>query len=131
MAAADDGRIGDVDAVMDLVALLQAAQNGDRVLDRGLVHQHLLETSLERRVLLDVLAVLVQGRGADAVQFTAGQRRLEHIAGVHGALGLARADDGVQLVDEQDDLPLLLGQVVEHGLQPFLELAAELGAGDQ
>ena len=33
----DDGRIGDLDAVMHLVALLQAAQDRDRVLDRGLV----------------------------------------------------------------------------------------------
>jgi hypothetical protein len=37
----------------------------------------------------------------------------------------------VQLVDEQDDLAFLLGEVVEHALQALLELAAELGAGDQ
>src|SRR3546814_12948551 len=37
----------------------------------------------------------------------------------------------VQLVDEQDDLALVLGQVVEHRLEPLPELAAKLGAGDQ
>jgi hypothetical protein len=37
----------------------------------------------------------------------------------------------VQLVDEQDDLAFVLGQIVQHGLQALLELAAELGAGDQ
>ena len=57
-------------------------------------------------VLFDVLPVLVQGGGADAVQFAAGQHRLEQVAGVHGALGLARAHDGVQLIDEEDDLAL-------------------------
>ena len=31
----------------------------------------------------------------------------KQVAGVHGALGLAGADDGVQLVDEQDDLAAL------------------------
>jgi hypothetical protein len=118
-------------AVVDLVALLQAAQDGDGVLDVRLVDQHLLEAPLQRRVLLDVLAVLVERGGADAVQLAAGQRGLEHVAGVHRALGLAGADHGVQLVDEQDDLPFLLGEVVEHGLQALLELAAELGAGDQ
>ena len=46
------------------------------------------------------------GGGADAVQLAARERRLEHVAGVHGALGGAGADDGVQLVDEQDDLAL-------------------------
>jgi hypothetical protein len=41
-----------------------------------------------------------------AVQLAAGQHRLEHVAGVHGALGGAGADHGVQLVNEQDDLAL-------------------------
>ena len=96
-----------------------------------LVHQHRLEAALQRRVLLDVLAVLVQRGRADGVQLAARQHRLEHVAGVHGALGRARADDGVQLVDEQDDLPGRVGDLLEHGLEPLLELAAVLGAGDQ
>ena len=43
----------------------------------------------------------------------------------------AGADDGVELVDEEDDLPCGVGDFLEHGLQPLLELAAILGAGDQ
>src|SRR5579885_650743 len=127
----DDRRIGDVDAVVNLVSLLQAAQEGDGVLDRGLIDQHLLEAPLERRVLLDVLAVLIQRRGAHAVQLATRQRRLQHVAGVHGALGLAGADHGVQLVDEEDDLPFLLGEIVENRFEALLELAAEFRAGDE
>ena len=56
----DDRRVGDLHAVVHLVLLLQAAQDGDRGLDAGLVDQHLLEAALERGVLLDVLAVLVR-----------------------------------------------------------------------
>ena len=41
------------------------------------------------------------------------------------------ADDRVQLVDEEDDLALVLGHLVDHRLQPLLELAAVLRAGDQ
>ena len=126
-----DRRIGDLDPVVHLVALLQAAQDRDGVLDRGLIHQHLLEAPLERGILLDVLAVLVERGGADAVQLAARERRLEHVAGIHGAFGLAGADHGVQLVDEQDDLAFLLGQIVQHRLEALLELAAELGAGDE
>ena len=44
--------------------------------------------------------------------------------------GRARADDGVQLVDERDDLARRVLDVVEDGLEPFLELAAVLRAGD-
>ena len=38
------------------------------------------------------------------------------------------ADHGVQLVDEGDDLALGVGDLLEHGLQALLELAAVLGA---
>ena len=58
----------------------------------GSLDQHLLEAALERGVLLDVLAVLVERGGADAVQLAARQRGLEHVAGVDRALGLAGAD---------------------------------------
>ena len=37
----------------------------------------------------------------------------------------------MQLVDEQDDLALALGDLLEDGLQALLELAAVLGAGHQ
>ena len=57
----------------------------------------------QRRVALD-LAVLGQRRRADHPQLAAGQHRLEHVGGVHRALGRAGAEHGVQLVDEQDDL---------------------------
>ena len=117
--------------MVHLVALLQAAQNRDGVLDRGLVHQHLLEAPLERCVLLDVLAILIQRRGTDAVQLPARQCGLEHVAGIHGPFGLAGAHHGVQLIDEEDDLALLLGEIVQHRFQALLKFAPELGAGDQ
>ena len=61
----DERRVGDAHAVVDLVALAQAAQDRDRLLDVRLVDEDRLEAPLERRVLLDVLAVLVERRRAD------------------------------------------------------------------
>jgi hypothetical protein len=58
-------------------------------------------------------------------------RRLEHVARVHRAFGLAGAHHGVQLVDEDDGLAFVFGQLVEHGFQALFKLAAELGAGQQ
>ena len=78
-----------------------------------------------------MLAVLVERRRADRVQLAAGEHRLEQVGGVHRALGRAGPDDRVELVDEQDDPALGVLDLLEHGLQPLLELAAELGAGDQ
>ena len=114
-----------------LVLLLEAAQDRDGVLHRRLGDEDRLEAPRQRRILLDVLAVLVERGGADAVQLAARQRGLQQVAGIHGALGLAGADDGVQLVDEQDDAAALGLHLGQHGLQPLLELAAVLGAGDQ
>ena len=118
-------------AVEDLVLLLEATQNRDGVLDGRLAHHNGLETTGERRVLLDVLTVLVERGRADRMQVATGERRLEDVAGVHGALGGTRAHDGVELIDEQDDLTFRFLHFLEHGLQAVLELAAVLGAGDQ
>ena len=126
----DEGGIGDVHPVVDLVTLLQTPEDGDRVLDPRLVHEHGLETAFEGRVLLHVLAVLVQGGGPDAVQLAARERGLEHVAGIHRALRPTRSDHGVELVDEEHDPTLLLRQVVQQRLHALLELAAELRARD-
>ena len=127
----DRRRVLDADLVMDLVALLQPAQDRDRVLDGRLVDLHRLKAPLERRVLLDVLAVLVERRRADRPQLAAGEHRLEQVGGVDGALRGARADDRVQLVEEQHDLPAGVLDLLQHGLQALLELAAVLRAGQQ
>jgi hypothetical protein len=49
------------------------------------------------------MLIVERGR-ADAAQLAARQRRLEHVGRVHGAFGRARADQRVQLVDEQHDV---------------------------
>ena len=99
----DDRGVLDAHAVVHLVALLEPAQDRDRVLDGRLVDEDRLEAALERGVLLDVLAVLVERGRADGAQLAAREHRLEQVGGVHRALGGAGADDRVQLVDEQDD----------------------------
>ena len=100
-------------------------------LDGGLADEHLLEAALERGVLLDVLAELVQRGRTDHAQLAAGQHGLEHVPGVHRALaGRAGPDHGVHLVDEGDDLAVGVLDLGEHRLEPLLEVAAVLGARD-
>ena len=116
---------------MQLVFLLEPAQDRDRILDRRLADEHRLEPPRQRRVLFDMLPVFVERGRADAMQFAARQGRLQQIGGVHRAVGLARADQRVHLVDEQDHPARRRRDLVQHRLDPLLELAAIFRAGDQ
>src|SRR2546422_1650544 len=127
----DDRIVGDADAVVNFVPFLEAAQNRDRVFDRRLTHEHWLEAPLERGVLLDVLAVLVQRRRPHDVELAARQRRLQHVGGVHRPFGLPRADERVQLIDEHDVTPFSCRDLFENRLESLLEFSAELGARDE
>ena len=117
--------------MVHFVALLQAAQDGDGVFHRGLADGDRLEAPLERGILLDVLAIFVERGGADGAQLAARQRGLEHVGGVHGAFGGAGAHQGVQFVDEENDLALGFGHFLQQSLQAVFEFAAIFCSGDQ
>ena len=123
--------VGDPHAVMHLVLLLEPPENRDRVGHARLAHQYRLEATLERGVLLDVLAIFIEGRRPDHMQLAPRKRRLEHIGGVHRPFRRAGAHDRMQLIDERDVLALALGELLHHGLEPLFELASILGAGKQ
>ena len=125
----DDGRVLDAHAVMHFVLFLQAAQDGDGVFDVRLAHENDLEAAFERGVFLDVLAIFVERGGADGAQLAARQRRLQHVRGVHRAFGRARADQRVQLVDEENDFALRVFDFFQDGLQAVFKLAAIFRAG--
>ena len=78
-----------------------------------------------------MLAILVQGGGADTVEFAARQRGLQHVGRIGSSFGGAGSNDGVEFVDEEDDLSLGLVDFAQNGLQAIFEFAAVLGAGDQ
>ena len=117
--------------MVHLEALLQAPEDGDGVGHARRLDQHLLEATLEGGVLLHVLAELLEGGRADAMQLAAGEHGLEEVGRVHRAVGLTGADQRVHLVDEQEDPALGVLHLGQHRLETFLELAAVLGAGEQ
>ena len=111
-------------------AVLDATENRNRFLFARFVNLHGLETAFQSGILLDVLAVFLRGRRTDAVQLTTGEFRLEHVAQVHGAFGLACTHDGVDFIDEQQGVAVFFKRV-KHGFQTFLEIAAVLCARHQ
>ena len=69
--------VGNGHAVVSLVAVTQTFKNIDGQLNGRLRYLHRLETTLQRSVLLNMLAVFIQRGGTDGLQFTAGQLGLE------------------------------------------------------
>ena len=120
-----------MDPVMQLVFLLEAAKDRNRVLDGRLRDEYRLKAPGQGRVLLDMLAIFVERRRADAVQFPARQRRLQEVGRVHRPFGLACADQRMHFVDEQDDAAFGRDHFVEHRLEALLELAAIFRSRDQ
>mmetsp|Transcript_45742 Transcript_45742/g.145763 ORF Transcript_45742/g.145763 Transcript_45742/m.145763 type:complete len:302 (+) Transcript_45742:1379-2284(+) len=103
-----------------------------RHLGGGLPNSHGLESALQGGVLLDVAAVLLHGRGANALHLPARERRLEELRGVHARVlpRGPRAHERVQLVYEEND-PRVRNHLLDHLLEALLELPAVLGVGDQ
>ncbi len=121
------GRV--LDVVEGLVAILDARQHLDRFAFGRRIDLDRLEAPLERPILLDVFPVLGRRRRANAADFAARQRRLQDIGGIERTFGRTGTDQRVKLVDEHDDVRVL-GELLHDRFQPFLELTAILGAGD-
>ena len=115
---------------MLLVALAQAPQDFDGVIDGGLTDVDGLETPFQRSIPLDVLAVLIQGCGTDALQLAPGESRLENVGRVDGALRGTSTDQSVDLVDHQDHVPSGL-DLLHDLLEALLKLTAIFGPRDE
>ena len=94
------------------------------------VRPYWLEAALERGVAFDVLPELIEGRSADALQFPTSEGRLEDVRGIDRALRSTRADEHVELVDEEDAVACALN-LFDDLLQALFEFAAVLGTGDE
>ena len=126
-----DRSIGDAHAVVKFVLLLEAAQDRDRVGNGRLADEHGLEAPLQRCVLLDMLAIFVERRRPDAVQLAPCEGGLQQVRRVHRTFGFSGADEGVHLVDEEDDVARGLADLVEDAFQSLFELAAIFRTRDQ
>ena len=114
-----------------LIPVFQSPEDGNGILHCGLIHQHRLETPLQSGILLNILAVLIQRGGSDTVQLAPGQHGLQHIARVHGAIGLSRAHNQMQLIDEQNNLSFAFAYFLQHCFQTFLKLSPVFGTRHQ
>ena len=121
--------IGDLQAVVTLQAGAQSTENPAGLIPAGLRNRHLAEAPLQSGILFNIFPVLFQRRRADHLNLSPAQGRFHQVGGVNGPLRRPRADDGVQLVNEQNYIPRPFDfryQVTN----ALLKFAAILGPGD-
>mmetsp|Transcript_68116 Transcript_68116/g.211621 ORF Transcript_68116/g.211621 Transcript_68116/m.211621 type:complete len:208 (-) Transcript_68116:448-1071(-) len=97
---------------------------------------HRLEAPLQRRVALDVRPVLVERRGADALEVPAGQCWLQQVGRIdaNAAIRVPRAagsNKHVHLINDEDHAPAAVANLPDHVLQPLLEVPAVAGASEK
>ena len=120
-----DSSLGVVDVVVLLVAVLKTVDDRNGVVVVWLADVDRLETPLKCSVLLDMFTILFCRSCTNDLDFSTRQRWLQDGRGVDGALCGAGANDGVNLVNEED---VILGflQLSNNLLHAVLELTAIL-----
>ena len=121
------GVVGDVHLVVLFVTATQSLEDGEGVFFVWGLHRDRLEATLERGILLDVLAVLVKRGGTHALDLAPSHRGLEDIGRVDCTFGTTSTHEGVEFIDEQDDVART-ANFIHHGFDAFFELTAVLRA---
>ena len=121
--------VRDLQSVVRFVPVAQAAQDLKALVLRRLGDRDRLEAPFKGGVLFNVFAVFRERRRADDLDLAAGEGGLEDIRRVDRALRRARADHGMQLVDEEHDV-LRLADFLENVFQPVLKVAAVFCPGE-
>ena len=125
------GLIGVFDAMVRFKTPLEPAQDTDGVFNRRLGHVDFLEATRQGTVFFEDAAKFLERGRTNAADITGGQQRLEQVGSVHHPTGSRTgANDGMDLVDEQDGLRAFF-QLAEQRLEAFLEIATVLGPGEQ
>src|SRR5205085_3508013 len=99
--------------------------------DAGLPDLDLLKAARQGAVALEGGFELLVGGAANAPQTPRSERRFEEVRRIHrSSRGRARANDGVDFIDEEDGVLLRLDRL-EHRFETLFELTAELGPGQK
>src|SRR5260370_30560165 len=90
--------------MVQLIVVTYNAQHLDGLFQRWFVDHHRLEAALQRGILFNMFAVLIQSCGADTAQLATSKRRLEHIGSSNSALRGSCANHRVQFIDTDDGI---------------------------
>ena len=121
----------DAHAVVEFVFFFDTAQNRNGIWHVGFVHQNQLKTPLQSLVFFDVFLVFFKRGGSNGVQFAARQCGFEQVGRVHGTFAAARANERVDFVNKQNNLPVAVGYFLDYGFESFFKFAFVFGTRNE
>src|SRR5689334_8792967 len=89
---------------MGFIFLTDSLKNFDGVLNRRWININRLKSTFQSSVVLNMAPVFIERCGSDALEFSSGQSRFQHIGGIDGPFGCSCTDNSVKLINEQDDV---------------------------
>src|SRR5690606_25305644 len=107
--------------MIDLVFVLYTAKNGDRVLNTRLVGIDSLKSADECFVLFEIFLVFVRRSSTDGVQLTPGESRFEDIRRVHRSSSATCPDQGMDLINKENNLPFGIPRFFDDPFETFFE----------
>ncbi|SFV59571.1 hypothetical protein MNB_SV-10-1206 [hydrothermal vent metagenome] len=113
-----------------LQSVFDSSEDLQCFVDARFVDFNRLETSLECRIFLEVLSVLLECCGTNGMEFTTCQCRLENIGSIHASLTRTRTDNSMDLIDEKDDVTRFL-DFVDNCFESVLKFTSVLRTGDE
>ena len=111
------------------VILLQPPQDFYALLCIGLLDIDRLEAALKSRIFFDMFPVFIDSGRAYDLDFPSRKRRFQYVGRIQRALRPACSDQGMQLIDEKEDITVRRN-FPDHGTDPLLKFAAELCPGN-
>ena len=115
----------------NFIAVFQSTQNWNRIFYRRLLYHYRLETTFQSCIFFNIHTVLIQCCSTDTVQLTTSQHRFQHIACIQSAICLTGTNNGMQLINEQNDLSIAVLHIIQYGFQTFLKFTSVFCAGYQ
>ena len=115
--------------MMLFVLRAQPFQNLDGIFGIGRIHNNRLEAAFERGILLDILAVFVNRRRTNALEFTTGKRRLENIGSVKATFRTSSPNNRMEFIDKENHRIIDALEFHDKALHAFFELSTILSTG--
>mmetsp|Transcript_9273 Transcript_9273/g.18422 ORF Transcript_9273/g.18422 Transcript_9273/m.18422 type:complete len:435 (-) Transcript_9273:265-1569(-) len=127
LGCSHEGFISVTELVVGLITLSESQHDLEGLIHCWFWNNNWLETTLKSRILLNMLAILIQCGGSNALQLTSGQSWLENIGGINSSFSGSRSNESVNLINHKNNIIILL-DLIHQFLQSFLKLSSVLGS---